>query len=65
MNFARADEIHVCLIFSAVFGTESCERYCMSLDLPAKMIKRIVVDGRYRGWTIGLDVESTGPRRKG
>jgi hypothetical protein len=60
-----ADEIDVCLIFCSVFGGESAENYCMSLGLPDSMIRRMLVDGRYRAWTVGPDGEPTDPRRSG
>jgi hypothetical protein len=48
-----ADEIDVCIIFCAVFGQESGESYCASLGMPWEVIKRLLYEGRYRGWKIG------------
>ena len=47
-----ADLIDVCLIFRAVFGVRSGRIYCYCLGLNEEMIRRLLVDGRYRGWAI-------------
>lgn len=52
VHFAMADLIDVCLIFRAVFGVPSGRIYCYCLGLNEEMIKRLLVDGRYRGWAI-------------
>ena len=52
---AMADLIDVCLIYRSVLGVEPARGYCASLGLNDETIRRLLVDGRYRGWTIGAE----------
>jgi len=52
---ALADLVDVCLIYRSVLGVEPARRYCACLGLNDETIKRLLVDGRYRGWTIGAE----------